>query len=275
MKRVLLLAGFAGALVGCGSGLPSAPALPTFHYGAPSNTLSSDQSNVATQGESGLGTAAGVNGQTSDPEQAAFLADRLGTYLPSPEMVRAPSPEAALRSLPFPGTEAAAGSGRSAAVSVPDTCVSRTASKWTYSNCSFSGDGFTWTLNGSIAVATGSLTWDISATFSASSDGVSGTGQFHWAGHLEWTDSSVTGQGRSELAIRAEGQGEKVELGETTGWNAALQVDAATHCVTGGTLEVGRAIEASASNGQHVSSATGWKFTWTGCGAIQVAVGTP
>ncbi len=48
MKRVLFLAGLAGALVGCGSGLPSAPALPNFNYGAPSATLSSDQTNVAS-----------------------------------------------------------------------------------------------------------------------------------------------------------------------------------------------------------------------------------
>ncbi len=65
-----------------------------------------------------------------------------------------------------------------------------------------------------------------------------------------------------------------MELGETTGWNANLQVDATSHCVTGGTLEIGRAIEANASNGQHVSSATGWKFTWSGCHTVQVAVGT-
>ena len=274
MKRVLFFAGLAGALVGCGSGMPSAPALPNFNYGAPSATLSSDQTNVATQGESGLGTASGVNGQTSDPEQAAFLADRLGTYLPSPAMVAVPSPQAALASLPFPGSESAASSGRSAAVSVSSACVTKTASTWTYSNCSFTGDGFTWTLNGSIAIATGSLTWDISATFSGNSNGVSGAGQFHWAGHLAWTTTSVTGQGRSELAIKADGQGEHVELGETTGWNANLQVDATSHCVTGGTLEIGRAIEANASNGQHVSSATGWKFTWSGCHNVQVAVGT-
>lgn len=274
MKRILFLAGVAGALVGCGSGMPSAPALPTFNYGAPSATLSSDQTNVATHGADGLGAATGLNG-SSDPEQAAFLADRLGTYLPAPaSRAGVPSPEAALASLPFPQVGGVASSGRTAAVTIDTSCVAKTASSWTYSNCSFSADGFSWTLNGSISIASGSYTWDISATFSGSSQGVSGAGQFHWAGQLSWTTTSITGHGKSELAIKADGNGEHVELGETTGWNAALQIDAVAHCISGGTLEIGRAVVGSASNGQHVSQATGWKFTWTACGAVQVAVGT-
>jgi len=275
MKRILFLAGFAGALVGCGSGLPTPPALPTFNYGSPSSSLSSDQSNAASTAASGIGDASGADGNAADPTAAPVLADRLATSLPSSALLKsAPSPEGALRSLGIPTSLAAARGFRSSALSVgTSACISQTDTKVTYSNCSYSGDGFSWTLNGSISVATGSLSWDIQATFSADTQGVSGKGQFHWSGQLSWTASTVQGNGRSELAVRADGNGQHVEIAATTGWNANLQVDATNHCVRGGTFEIGRAVEGSASNGQHVSEAVGWKFTWSACNQVEVAVG--
>ena len=276
MKRVLFLAGIAGALVGCGSGLPTPPALPTFNYGTPSSNLSSEQSNASNTATSGIGNASGSNGNAASPTAAPVLADELAADLPSSALLTAaPSGEGALRSLAVPSSSQAARAFRSSALDIGSSnCSTQTDTKVTYSNCSYSGDGFSWTLNGSISVAPGSLNWDIQATFSADSQGASGKGQFHWYGQLSWTATTVQGSGRSELAVRADGQGEHIEIAATTGWNANLQIDSTNHCISGGTFEVARAVEGSASNGQHVSEAVGWKFTWNGCNSVQVAVGT-
>ncbi len=276
MKRLLFLAGFAGALVGCGSGLPTPPALPTFNYGTPTNNLSSEQSNAANTAQSSVASASGANGNTANPQAAPVLADQLGTDLPSSALLTAaPSPEGALRSLAVPSSEAAARAFRSSALSVGSSnCITQTASSVNYSNCTYSGEGFSWTLNGSISLATGSLHWDIQANFSADTQGISGKGQFHWTGQLSWNDTTVQGNGRSELAVRVDGNGQHAEIAATTGWNANLQVNTTSHCISGGTFEVARAVEGSGSNGQHVSEAVGWKFTWSGCGNVQVATGT-
>ena len=274
MKRILFLTGLAGALVGCGNGLPTPPALPSFNYGTPTSSLSSQQSNAAHTAESGIGNASGSDGNAVTPTAAPTLADELASNLPSSALLKsAPSPEAALRSLAVPTSESAAHAFRSSGLSVgTSNCISQTDTKVTYSNCSYSGDGFNWTLNGSISVAAASLNWDIEATFSADMEGVSGKGMFHWFGQLNWTATTVTGNGRSELAIRADGQGQHVELAATTGWKADLQVDATAHCISGGSFEVARAVEGSGS-GEHISEAVGWKFTWSGCNNVQVAEG--
>jgi hypothetical protein len=276
MKRVLLLAGVAGALVGCGSGLPTPPALPNFNYGTPTSSLSSEQSNASSTAQSGIGNASGANGSAVTPTAAPVLADELAADLPSSALLKsAPSGEAALRSLAVPSSAQAASAFRSSGLSVGNnSCITQTDTKVTYSNCTYSGDGFSWTLNGSIAVAAGSLNWDIQATFSANSQGVTGQGQFHWYGQLSWTATTVQGSGRSELAVKADGQGQHVEIAATTGWNANLQIDSTNHCISGGSFEIARAVEGSASNGQHVSEAVGWKFTWNGCNSVQVSVGT-
>jgi hypothetical protein len=276
MKRVLFLTGIAGALVGCGSGLPTPPALPNFNYGTPTSNVSAEQSNAANTAQSGIGNASGSNGNAASPTAAPVLADELAADLPSSVLLTAaPSGEAALRSVAVPSSESAARAFRSSALSVGSSnCITQSDTKVTYSNCSYSGDGFSWTLNGSISVAPGSLNWDIQATFSADTQGVSGKGQFHWYGQLSWTSTTVQGSGRSELAVRADGQGQHVEIAATTGWNANLQVDSTNHCISGGSFEIARAVEGSGSNGQHVSEAVGWKFTWNGCNNVQVAVGT-
>ena len=276
MKRVLLLAGVAGALVGCGSGLPTPPALPNFNYGTPTSSLSSEQSNASSTAQSGIGNASGANGSAVTPTAAPVLADELAADLPSSALLKsAPSGEAALGSLAVPSSAQAASAFRSSGLSVGNnSCITQTDTKVTYSNCTYSGDGFSWTLNGSIAVAAGSLNWDIQATFSANSQGVTGQGQFHWYGQLSWTATTVQGSGRSELAVKADGQGQHVEIAATTGWNANLQIDSTNHCISGGSFEIARAVEGSASNGQHVSEAVGWKFTWNGCNSVQVSVGT-
>ena len=275
MKRLLFFTGLAGALVGCGSGLPTPPPLPTFNYGTPSTQLSPEQSNAASLGESELANASGATGQTSDPTAAARLADDLATNLPSSALAAVPSSDAALRSISIPSPEASARAIRGAALSIGDSqCVAKGASSWTFSNCSYSGDGFSWNLNGSISIATGSLHWDIQATFSANTQGVSGNGAFHWTGQLAWTDTTITGNGLSTLAVKADAQGQHAEIAATRGWTADLQVDPVAHCISGGSLVVAQAIEGKASNGQTVSSKSGWKFTWTACGAVSVAVGT-
>src|SRR5262249_5211523 len=191
---------------------------------------------------------------SANPSAAPALADQLASNLPDPAVLAAlPSAEAALKSLPVPSGVAAGHLFRSSALQVanPD-CVHQGntpgGSRYsiTYSNCTYgasdTGVSFSWTLNGNISVTATSASWDIQATFDVSSDGISGKGQMHWTGQLSWTDTTINGNGKSELAARVEGQGEHVELGITSGRTAALQLDA-THCVSGGTPAGGPAME--------------------------------
>ncbi len=273
MKRVLLLAGIAGALVGCGSGLPTPPELKSFNYGAPT-APTPEQSSAASIGESGVRSAAGVN-QTSNPQAAPGLPDQMAANFPSLGSALAPpSLEAALSRLPVPTAASAAQAVRSAGLSVGSNCTTVTDTSVTYKDCSTSSEGFALTLNGTISVSPGSIHWDISATASGNTQGISVDGKFIWTGQLTWTSATVQGQGRSAYGVRADANGQHVELAATAGVDVNLQVDATNHCISGGTLELRRVAEGHASNGQSISQAVGWKFTWNGCGNVTVANGT-
>jgi hypothetical protein len=269
-----MLAGIAGLVVGCGS--TSGPPLKTYSYGAgalPDGTQDS-AALAAEDGFQGI-SAAGTNvaGASSAPTLADSVANAINLANGSGALLRSPGvslPEAA-RAEPV---AAAARSGMAGALRSPAlqaSCAQVGTNSITYSNCSYNSDGFNGTLNGSITVSGGTVTWDITYTISISAQGVTGNGSFHFNGNLTVTATTIVGSGRSEYVVHASGNGESIEVGQTTGFDANLQY-ATPFCVTGGTLEIRRSMVISGA--QSGSSDGGVKFTWTGCGSFTVAVGT-
>lgn len=273
MKRVLL-AGIASFLFACG-GAPKAPELRTFNYGSPT-TPSSTQASTASTAQSSLQSIAGVGGMSSTPTTAPTLADDLtsnlgGTlaiYEPLPAAVRAPVQNTAIRGI------------RSAALTVGNqNCVSTSDTKVSYNNCSYNGDGFNGTLNGSISITPNQqIAWDITYTISGSSQGVSVNGSFHWYGQVSWTTSTIKGYGRSEYAITASGNGQSAEVAYTSGFDVDVTyISQPSYCIASGTLELRRVVggKDASQTGLHDGA---WKFTWSpngsACGTLTVATGT-
>ncbi|HTS80746.1 MAG TPA: hypothetical protein VMH40_09130 [Myxococcaceae bacterium] len=274
MKRVLL-AGLASFLFACGSSGPKAPELRSFSYGAP-GTPDTTQSSTADTAQTSFQSIAGVGGQSSTPTSAPTLADELtsnlgqaaAVFAPLPAEVRTPVQNSALRGV------------RGAALTVGNSnCVSSTDTSVTYSNCSYNGDGFDGTLNGSISITPNQqITWDITYTISGSSQGVTVNGSFHWYGQLAWTSSTIKGYGRSEYAITASGNGQSAEVAYTAGFDVDVTyLSSPSYCIATGTLELRRVV-AGASASQTGLHDGAWKFTWSGngtsCGTLQVATGT-
>jgi len=273
MKRVLL-AGIASFIFACGGG-PTAPALRNFNYGS-ATTPDPTQASTASTAQSSFRSIAGVGGSSSTPTAAPTLADELtsdlgqaaAVFAPLPAEVRAPVQNSAIRGM------------RSAALVVGNqNCVSSTANSVTYSNCSYNGDGFNGTLNGSINITPGQqITWDITYTISGSSQGVTVNGSFRWSGQLAWTSSTIKGFGRSEYAITASGNGQSAEVAYTSGFDVDITyLTSPEYCVATGTLELRRVV--GGRNGADTGLRDGaWKFTWSGngstCGTLQVATGT-
>jgi hypothetical protein len=158
-------------------------------------------------------------------------------------------------------------------------CVSSTATTVSYNNCSYNGDGFNGTLNGSISITPNQqITWDITYTIAGSSQGVTVNGSFHWNGQLSWTATTIKGFGRSEYAITASGNGQTAEVAYTAGFDVDVTyITSPSYCIASGTLELRRVVAGSSAEqtGMHDGA---WKFTWTGngsaCGALTVATGT-
>jgi hypothetical protein len=273
MKRVLL-AGIASFLFACGGG-PKAPALHSFNYGSPA-TPNGTQASTASTAQSSFQSIAGVGGMSSTPTSAPTLTDELTSDLgqaaavfePLPAEVRTPVQNAAIRGV------------RSAALVVGNqNCVSSSATSVTYNNCTYNGDGFNGTLNGSITITPNQqVTWDITYTISGSSQGVSVNGSFRWSGQLAWTSSTIKGFGRSEYAITASGNGQSAEIAYTSGFDVDVTyLTSPQYCIATGTLELRRVVggKNAADAGLHDGA---WKFTWSGngssCGTLQVATGT-
>jgi len=273
MKRVLL-AGIASFLFACGGG-PTAPALHSFNYGSPA-TPNGTQASTASVAQSSFQSIAGVGGMASTPTSAPTLTDELTSDLgqaaavfePLPTEVRAPVQNAAIRGM------------RSAALTVGNqNCVTSSATSVSYNNCSYNGDGFNGTLNGSITITPNQqVTWDITYTISGSTQGVSVNGSFRWSGQLAWTSSTIKGFGRSEYAITASGNGQSAEIAYTSGFDVDVTyLSSPQYCIATGTLELRRVV-----GGKNASDAGlhdgAWKFTWSGngstCGTLQVATGT-
>jgi hypothetical protein len=274
MKRVLL-AGIASFLFACGGG-PTAPALRNFNYGAPT-APSASQASTASSAESSLQSIAGAAGQVSTPTSAPTLADdltnqmgagALATFAPLPAEVRTQVQNSALRGV------------NGAALTVGNqNCVSTSGTKVSYNSCSYNGDGFDGTLNGSITITPNQqIAWDITYTISGSSQGVSVNGSFHWYGQVAWTTSTIKGYGRSEYVVTASGNGQSAEVAATSGFDVDVTyITTPSYCVATGTLELRRVV--GGKNGNDTGLHDGaWKFTWTGdgttCGTVMVAIGT-
>lgn len=274
MKRVLL-ATIAGFLFGCGGGI-SAPPLRSFSYGTPT-TPSASQSAAASTAQSNLQGVAGVGGQSSSPTGAPTLADELANQLPAGgTAVLAPLPTEAARAA---GQEGALRAMRSAGLSVGNSnCVSSTATSVTYNNCSYNGDGFNGSLNGSITIAPNqSVSWNITWTVSGSSQGVTVNGSFKWSGQIAWTSTTIKGDGRSEYVVTGSANGQSYELAYTAGFDVDVTyLSSPSYCIATGSLEIRRVV-AGKSASQVGMKDGAWKFTWTGngtsCGTVQVAAG--
>jgi hypothetical protein len=269
-----MLAGIAGLVVGCGSST-SGPPLKTYNYGAGSVPTSA-QGFAVTAAEDGFQGISSAGSNVADAMNGPTLGDTVASQLNLANgsgLARAPdvSLPAAVKAEPV---AAAARSGMAGALRSPAlqaSCAQVGTNSVTYSNCTYDSNGLNGTLNGTITVNGGTITWDITYTISISTQGVSGNGHFHFSGNVTVTASTIVGSGRSEYVVHASGNGESIEVGQTTGFDANLQY-ATPFCVTGGTLEVRRSTVVSGS--QSGSFDGGVKFTWTGCGAFTVAVGT-
>ena len=242
------------------------------------DAASTTQANAASEAESGFqgisGASSNVSGAMSAPTLADTVANEIDLANSSGGLLRTPdvSLPAAARAAPV---AAAARSGMAGALRSPAlqaSCAQVGDHTVTYSGCSYSQDGISGTLNGTITVSGGTVTWDIHYTIELSTQGVSANGSFHFSGTLTVTDTTIAGQGRSEYVVHASGNGESIDLGQTTQFDANLTYDTtAGYCITGGTLEIRRSTVVSGSGSGSFDG--GVKFTWTGCGEVTVAVG--
>ena len=275
MKRMWMLAGIAGLAVGCGG--TSAPALKTYNYGngaLPTGTQES-AAVAAENGFQGISTAGSdVSGAMNGPALADTVASTMDLGGGSAGLLRAPtvSLPAAARVEPVAAAARAGMAGALRSPALQASCAQVGDHSVTYSGCSYNTDSFNGTLNGTITVSGQTVTWDITYTIEINTQGVSGNGSFHFAGNLTVTASTIVGTGRSEYVVHASGNGESISVGQTTGFDANLQYSSPQYCITGGTLEVRRSTVVSGA--QSGSFDGGVKFTWTGCGAFTVAVGT-
>jgi len=269
-----MLAGLAGLVVGCGSST-SGPPLKTYNYGAGSLPTGAQEfaATAAEDGFQGMSTAgSNVAGAMNGPTLGDTVANQISLATGS-GLARSPdvSLPAAVKAGPV---ASAARSGMAGALRSPAlqaSCAVVGTNSVTYSNCTYDSAGFNGTLNGTITVNGGTITWDITYTISISTQGVSGNGHFHFSGNVTVTASTIVGSGRSEYVVHASGNGESIDVGQTTGFDANLQY-ATPFCVTGGTLEIRRSMVVSGATSG--SADGGVKFTWSGCGQVTVAVGT-
>ena len=274
MKRMWMLAGIAGLVAGCGS--TSAPALKTYSYGNGALPTGPQESAAvsAENGFQGISTAGtNVSGAMNGPALADSVANAIDLGNSSGGLLRAPTVTlpAAVRAEPVAAAARAGMAGALRSPALQASCAQVGDHSVTYSGCSYNSDSFNGTLNGTITVNGQTVTWDITYTISISAQGVSGNGSFHFVGNLTVTATTIVGTGRSEYVVHASGNGESIEVGQTTGFDANLQYSSPQYCVTGGTLEVRRSTVVSGS--QSGSFDGGVKFTWTGCGVVTVAVG--
>jgi hypothetical protein len=273
MKRVLL-AGLASVLFACGGG-PKAPELRNFSYGAPT-TPGPTQSGTAQNAASSFQSIAGVGGQSSVPTSAPTLTDSLTSQLGQAAAVFAPLPT----EVRAPVQNSATIGVQRAALTVGDQhCVSSSPTSVSYNNCSYNGDGFNGTLNGSISITPNQqISWDITYTINGSSQGVTVNGSFHWYGQVQWTSSTIKGYGRSEYVITASGNGQSAEVAYTAGFDVDVTyITTPQYCIASGTLELRRVVAGKNASDTGMTDAA-WKFTWSGngssCGTLAVATGT-
>jgi hypothetical protein len=269
-----MLAGVAGLVVGCGS--TSAPALKNYTYGTGTAATPTQETawNSASDGFQGIsGSSTNVSGASTAPTLADTVANEMDLANSAGGLARAPSVSmpAAARAQPVADAARAGMAGALRSPALQASCAQIGDHSITYSNCSYNQDGFNGTLNGNITVSGGTVTWDINYTIEVSTQGVSANGSFHFHGSLTVTATTIVGSGRSEYVVHASGNGESIDVAQTTGFDANLTYASGPFCVTSGTLEIRRSTVVSGSSS--ASADGGVKFTWNGCGSVTVAVG--
>ena len=241
------------------------PGLKTFSYGAPQAPTTAQQ-NTATSAQNHLDNAvkAAASGQVANAASLPSMTDSLASSLPN------------LIALPDnPAVSAAEMSAsvlghRSGALSTG--CYTFTSTSITYSNCTISGSGYSETLNGSLTASAGSVTWNLTVTYSYSASSVTSNGTYTWTGQLTITSSTIVGQGRSAFTGHAASGSTTYDYQYTAGFDANLTYETSpSYCITGGTLEIRRTLNGTSNAGAVPVRDAGAKYTWTGCGAVTVA----
>lgn len=243
------------------------PGLKTFSYGS-GQAPTAAQTNTANKAQTQLNSAvkASVNGQVSNAASLPSLTDSLAGSLPNNLLAVPEDPSASIAS------EAASVLGHRTG-ELNTGCYAVTSSSITYSNCSITGSGFSETLNGNLTVSGGSVTWNLTVSYSYSSGNVSANGNYNWTGQLTATETTIVGQGRSAFSGSASSGGSSYTYEYTAGFDANLTYQASPYCITGGTLEIRRTLNGTSNAGSVPVHDAGAKYTWTGCGAVTVAIG--
>jgi hypothetical protein len=243
------------------------PGLKTFNYGSPQAPTAA-QTNTANKAQTQLNSAvkASVNGQISNAASLPSLTDSLAGSLPNNLLAEPEDPSASI------AAEAASVLGHRSG-ELNTGCYTYTSSSITYSNCTISGSGFSETLNGSLTVGSNSVTWNLTVTYSYSSGSVSANGTYTWTGQLTVTETTIVGQGRSAFSGHAASGSTTYDYQYTAGFDANLTYQASPYCITGGTLEIRRTLNGTSNAGAVPVHDAAAKYTWTGCGAVTVAIG--
>lgn len=156
------------------------------------------------------------------------------------------------------------------------TCAVTAGNTVTFNNCQQAESGFTVTLNGHVTASAGIVSWSITGGFSGtdSTSGMVVNISLHQDGALNITSSKITGDATSDFSGTVSGQGQNVSFGLATAVVIDLNYQTTpSYCVTSGTAEVKRVWTNRPSGATGLTDA-GVKFTWTGCGAVQVAHST-
>jgi len=243
------------------------PGLKTFSYGSPQAPTAA-QTNTANKAQTQLNSAvkASVNGQISNAASLPSLTDSLAGSLPNNLLAEPEDPSASI------ATEAVSVLGHRSG-ELNTGCYTFNSSSITYTNCTISGSGFTETLNGSLSVSGNTVTWNLTVNYAYNASGVSSNGSYNWTGQLTVTETTIVGQGRSAFSGSASANGQSYSYQYTAGFDANLTYQSSPYCITGGTLEIRRTLNGTSSSGSVPVHDAGAKYTWTGCGAVTVAIG--
>jgi hypothetical protein len=245
-------------LAACG-GSGNAALSRTFTYGAATAPSASEQSAASTaqanlSSTTSFSSAADVNkgaAVVGFAESMATIAFGSSTFAVAPNGTNL---RAALRAADF------------------SACAAVSGNTVTFSNCSEIYSSFTLTLNGTITGSAGTVTWNVTATFSGSQNGTTVNVALHESGTLTVTSTKVTGDALVEISASgsANGQSASLAVSHAVILDLTYQSGCATN-VTGGLVEVKRAWtqKPSGASGSAYSDA-GVKFTWTDCNAITV-----
>lgn len=273
--RTLVVVGLGVVLAACGgsnnggnNNNNGTPGLKTFNYGTPQAPTAAQQS-TANTAQTHLNSAvnASLNGQVASAASLPSLTDSLAGSLPA---LLAVPPEESLVSGREPQALIARRTG-----GLTQGCYSVSSSSITYNNCVISGSGFSETLNGTETVGAGSITWNLTVTWTYSSGNISENGTYSWSGQVAITASTIVGQGRSSFTGHIVSGGNTYDYVYTAGFDANLTYQKSpSFCIVSGTLEIRRTLNSTSNAGATPVHDAAAKYTWSGCGSVTVAKGT-